>query len=137
MQSFQLKSDPYLEDRRSDLIHTAAVHLDKANLIKYDKRSGNFQVTELGRIASHYYCTVESMITYNQQLKATLSEIELFRVFSMSSEFKLIIVREEEKLELQKLAERVPIPVKESVEEPTAKVKLKKSSCFIFLCKLM
>lgn len=52
------------------------------------------QVTELGRIASHYYCTYESMATYNQLLKPTLSEIELFRVFSLSSEFKYIAVRE-------------------------------------------
>lgn len=52
------------------------------------------QVTELGRIASHYYCTYESMATYNQLLKPTLSEIELFRVFSLSSEFKYISVRE-------------------------------------------
>lgn len=31
-------------------------------------------------------------------------------------------VRQEEKLELAKLLERVPIPVKESVEEPAAKI---------------
>ena len=31
-------------------------------------------------------------------------------------------VREEEKLELQRLVDRVPIPIKESIEEPTAKV---------------
>lgn len=31
-------------------------------------------------------------------------------------------MREEEKLELQKLLERVPIPVKESIEEPSAKI---------------
>ncbi|XP_009865162.1 PREDICTED: U5 small nuclear ribonucleoprotein 200 kDa helicase-like, partial [Apaloderma vittatum] len=55
-------------------------------------------------------------------LKPTLSEIELFRVFSLSSEFRNITVREEEKLELQKLLERVPIPVKESIEEPSAKI---------------
>jgi len=34
----------------------------------------------------------------------------------------LIQVRQEEKLELAKLLERVPIPVKESVEEPAAKI---------------
>ena len=34
------------------------------------------------------------MATYNQLLKQTLSEIELFRVFSLSSEFKHISVRE-------------------------------------------
>jgi pre-mRNA-splicing helicase BRR2 len=33
-----------------------------------------------------------------------------------------MIVREEEKLELAKLVERVPIPVKESLDEPTAKI---------------
>ncbi|CAJ0923062.1 unnamed protein product [Ranitomeya imitator] len=117
-----VKSDPLLEQRRLDLIHTAALMLDKNNLAKYDKKTGNFQVTELGRIASHYYITNDSVQTYNQLLKPTLSEIELFRVFSLSSEFKNITVREEEKLELQKLLERVPIPVKESIEEPSAKI---------------
>uniref|UniRef100_A0A673GML6 BRR2 homolog n=1 Tax=Sinocyclocheilus rhinocerous TaxID=307959 RepID=A0A673GML6_9TELE len=114
--------DPLLERRRMDLVHTAATVLEKNNLVKYDKRSGNFQVTDLGRIASHFYITHESIMTYNQLLKPTLSEIELFRVFSLSSEFRNITVREEEKLELQKLLERVPIPVKESIEEPSAKI---------------
>ncbi|NXA56710.1 U520 helicase, partial [Nothocercus julius] len=134
-----LKGDPLLEQRRLDLVHTAALMLDKNNLVKYDKKTGNFQargdfggqitvfcflsqVTELGRIASHYYITNDTMQTYNQLLKPTLSEIELFRVFSLSSEFRNITVREEEKLELQKLLERVPIPVKESIEEPSAKI---------------
>lgn len=118
----EIEKDPLLEQRRADLIHSAASQLDKNNLVKYDKKSGNFQVTELGRIASHYYCTQETIATYNSLLKPTLSEIELFRVFSLSSEFKYITVREEEKLELNKLLERVPIPVKESIEEPSAKV---------------
>lgn len=82
------------------------------------------QVTELGRIASHYYCTHDTMATYNQLLKPTLSEIELFRVFSLSGEFRHIGVRDEEKLELQKLMERVPIPIKEGIEEPSAKVRI-------------
>ena len=57
-------------------------------------------------------------------MKPNLSEIELFRVFSLSSEFRHITIREEEKLELNKLMERVPIPIKESVEEPTAKINI-------------
>ena len=52
------------------------------------------QVTDLGRIASHFYITHDSIQTYNQLLKPTLSEIELFRVFSLSSEFRNITVRE-------------------------------------------
>ncbi|XGW08745.1 hypothetical protein V3C99_011228 [Haemonchus contortus] len=117
----QAKADPLLEQRRADLIHTACLQLDKGNLVKYDKKSGLIQATELGRIASHYYCTYESMQTYNQLLKPTATEIDLFRIFSLSSEFKNIMVREEEKLELQKLAEHVPIPIKESLDESSAK----------------
>ncbi len=40
----QLDSDPRLLERRLDLAHSAAVVLDKNNLVKYDRRSGNFQV---------------------------------------------------------------------------------------------
>ncbi|XP_075249167.1 U5 small nuclear ribonucleoprotein 200 kDa helicase-like [Convolutriloba macropyga] len=116
--------DQILEQRRIDLVHSACVLLDKHNLIKYDRRSGNIFVTELGRISSHYYCCYQTMATFNQLLKPMLSEIELFRVFASSSEFKHIIVRDEEKLELNKLMERVPIPIKESVEEPSAKVNI-------------
>lgn len=117
-----LQEDPLLEVHRTNLVYTAATILDKCNMIKFDRKGGNIQGTELGRIASHYYCTNETMAVYNQFLKPTLSEIELFRVFSLSGEFKNITIREEEKLELQKLMERVPIPVKESIEEPSAKV---------------
>lgn len=120
----RVKDDSLLEGYRADLVHTAALHLDRSGLVKYDRKTGHFQVTELGRIASHYYCTHETMMTYNQLLKPTLSEIELFRVFSLSGEFRNITVREEEKLELQKLMERVPIPIKESIEEPSAKVNI-------------
>ncbi|UJR08870.1 hypothetical protein I4U23_013125 [Adineta vaga] len=114
--------DKYLLQRRLDLIHSAAIQLDKAHLIRYDRKTGNFQATEHGRIASHYYCTHETIAMYNQLLKPTLSEIDLFRIFSLSSEFRHITVREEEKIELQKLLERVPIPVKESIDEPSAKI---------------
>ncbi|KAL2915246.1 Pre-mRNA-splicing helicase BRR2 [Polyrhizophydium stewartii] len=116
------ENDPYLVQKRIDIVHAAAIILDKCNLVKYDKKTGRFQSTELGRIASYYYIGHHSMATYNQHLKPTMSLIDLFRVFALSSEFKLIPVREEEKLELAKLVERVPIPVKESIEEPTAKI---------------
>ena len=119
-----IKDDPKLATHRANLIHSAAVILEKSGLLKYDRKSGNFHPTETARIASHFYCTHQSMSTYNQLLKPNLSEIELFRVFSLSSEFRHITIREEEKLELNKLLERVPIPIKESVEEPTAKINI-------------
>ncbi|KAI0302834.1 Sec63-domain-containing protein [Multifurca ochricompacta] len=116
------EDDPGLLQKRADIIHSAAALLEKCNLIKYERASGRFQSTELGRIASHYYVTYNSMSVYNQHLRPNMSQLELFRVFALSNEFKLIPVRQEEKLELGKLLERVPIPVKESVEEPAAKI---------------
>lgn len=41
----EIETDKWLEQRRKDLIHTAATVLDKHNLIKYDRRSGNFMVS--------------------------------------------------------------------------------------------
>ena len=118
----EIKSDPVLEQRRLDLIHTAADLLDKNHLIKYDKKGGSFQVTDLGRVASHYYLTFQSVTVFNEYLNPTMSDIELFRVFSLASEFKHMNVREEEKMELAKLLDKVPIPIKESMEEASAKV---------------
>ncbi|CAF4395521.1 unnamed protein product [Adineta steineri] len=98
-----LQIDNTLLQRRLDLIHSAAIQLDKNHLIHYDRKTGNFQMTEHGRIASYYYCTHETISMYNKLLKPTLNEIELFRIFSLSSEFRHITVREEEKLELKKI----------------------------------
>ncbi|KAL2892261.1 DExH-box ATP-dependent RNA helicase DExH12 [Bienertia sinuspersici] len=117
-----LDKDLTLEERRADLIHSAAIILDKNNLIKYDRKSGYFQVTDLGRIASYYYITHGTISTYNEHLKPTMGDIELCRLFSLSEEFKYVTVRQDEKVELAKLLDRVPIPIKESSEEPSAKI---------------
>ncbi|TWU78025.1 DEIH-box ATPase [Metarhizium rileyi] len=93
----EYEDDDTLEQKRVDLIHSAALMLKKSNLVKYDEKSGKLQSTELGRIASHYYIT-------------------------STAEFKYIPVRQDEKLELAKLMGRVPVPVKESIEEPHAKI---------------
>ncbi|KAH8657646.1 Sec63 Brl domain-containing protein [Tricladium varicosporioides] len=116
------EEDKALEQKRVDLIHSAAVVLEKSNLVKYDKKTGRLQSTELGRIASHYYITHSSMLTYNHHIQPSITPIELFRIFALSDEFKYIPVRQDEKLELAKLLGRVPIPIKESIEEPHAKI---------------
>ncbi|KAI4199430.1 MAG: hypothetical protein LQ346_002568 [Caloplaca aetnensis] len=118
----EYENDDALEQKRVDLVHSAATALEKSSLVKYDKKSGKLQATELGRIASHYYITHTSMLTYNHHIQPMITPIELFRVFALSDEFKYIPVRQDEKLELAKLLGRVPIPVKESIEEPHAKI---------------
>ncbi|KIW33062.1 uncharacterized protein PV07_04561 [Cladophialophora immunda] len=114
--------DEALEQKRVDLIHSAAIVLEKAGLVKYEKKTGKLQATDLGRIASHYYITHNSMLTYNHHLQPSIGTIELFRIFALSDEFKYIPVRQDEKLELAKLLGRVPIPVKEGMDEPQAKI---------------
>lgn len=64
-----------------DLVHTAAAQLDKHNLIKYDRRTGNFQATDLGRIASYYYITFNTLASFNEHLRPTMGDIELLRLF--------------------------------------------------------
>jgi len=118
----ELARDPTLMQTRLNLAHTAATILEKSALIKYDRKSGIMQGTTLGRVASHYYVSHESMRVFTEYLKPSMSDIEVFRLFSLSGEFKNIIVRDEEKLELAKLVTRVPIPIKEGVDEPAAKV---------------
>ncbi|KAG6378229.1 hypothetical protein JVT61DRAFT_13929 [Boletus reticuloceps] len=133
------EDDDSLVHKCTDVVHSAAALLEKCHLIKYECSSGQFQSTELGRITSHYYVTHNSVATYNQHLRLIMSTLELFRVFALSNEFKLLPVsipqnscqidlqeylkvRQEEKLELAKLLERVPTPVKESIDEPAAKI---------------
>ena len=118
----EYEEDDALEQKRVDLIHSAATVLEKSSLVKYDKKSGKLQATELGRIASHYYITHTSMLTYNHHIQPMITPIEMFRVFALSDEFKYIPVRQDEKLELAKLLGRVPVPVKETIEEPHCKI---------------
>ena len=118
----EYEADESLEQMRVDLIHSAAVVLEKAGLVRYDQKVGKLQATEMGRIASHYYITHNSMLTYNQYLQPQIGTIELFRIFAESDEFKYIPVRKEENQELERLLGRVPIPVKESKNEPQAKI---------------
>ncbi|KAG7347010.1 DEAD/DEAH box helicase domain protein [Nitzschia inconspicua] len=117
-------NDPTLKQRRLDLAHTAATILERNHLIRYDRKSGAIQATPLGRVASQFYISHSSMAVYSRHMRPNMSDIELLRLFSLSGEFNHITVREEEKLELAKLAGKVPIPVKESPNEPSAKINI-------------
>jgi pre-mRNA-splicing helicase BRR2 len=115
-------TDPTLTQVRVDLVHAALSLLHRHNLIKYEKRSGQITVTPIGQVASQYYIKHPSIMTYNETLRPTMGDIELLRLFSMSNEFKNIPVRADEKAELAKLLEKVPIPVEGTADESTAKV---------------
>ena len=54
----------------------------------YDRRTGNLQATDLGRIASHYYVTHTTLSAFSDHLKPTMTDIELLRLFALADEFK-------------------------------------------------
>lgn len=54
----------------------------------YDRRTGNLQATDLGRIASHYYVTHTTLAAFSDHLKPTMTDIELLRLFALADEFK-------------------------------------------------
>lgn len=118
----EVEEDRTLKNRCYSLIHSAAMLLAKHGMIRYDRKSGNFQVTDFGRIASHYYIPYQSMSIYNEHLRVNTTDMELLRIFSLSTEFKLLNVRADEKSEIEALLDRVPIPIKEGHTEPTAKI---------------
>ena len=93
-------SDPTLIARRNELVHSAAMLLSKSHLIKYDKATGSLHSTALGKISSHYYIKHQSMQVYSENLKPHMSQIDIFRLFSLSKEFQFVPIRENEKLEL-------------------------------------
>lgn len=115
-------NDKSLVWKRTDLIHSALTILDQSKLVDYNPITGDIKSTELGKIASHYYISYSSMNMYNTKLKPWFTEIDILKLFAMSGEFKFIPVRQEEKLEISKLLEKCPYPIKESPNEPLAKV---------------
>jgi len=118
----EAERDPRLLERRLDLAHSAALALDRARLARYDRRTGSLASTDLGRVASRYYVTHGTIASFHEGLRPHMGEIELLRLFAAADEFRHFVVREEEKHELARLIDRVPVPVKESLDDPAAKV---------------
>ncbi len=117
-------NDNLLENWRISLIHASANLLHKNNLIKYNTENGEFTSTQLGKVSSYYYIKYPSIGIYNQYLNVNMSEIDILRLFSLSNEFKLIQIREEEKREIEKLISKVPIPVPGGSEEQNSKINI-------------
>ncbi|QOU20005.1 hypothetical protein BRETT_004653 [Brettanomyces bruxellensis] len=111
-----------LQRRRRDLAYSALVILARNGLVKYDYENDIVISTDLGRVASYFYISYQSIKEYDRKLNPYMSEIELFQVFSASEEFKYLHVRDEEKDELKKLMDNAPIPINESPEDSLAKV---------------
>lgn len=106
-------ADPSLMSKQRSLVTDAARDLDKAKMMRFDEKSGNFYCTELGRIASHFYIQYSSVETYNEMLRRHMNDTEVINMLAHSSEFENIMVREEEQQELENLTRTsCPLEVK-------------------------
>ncbi|WOL01441.1 DExH-box ATP-dependent RNA helicase DExH14 [Canna indica] len=115
--------DPSLVSKQRSLIIDAARALDKAKMMRFDEKSGNFYCTELGRIASHFYLQYSSVETYNEMLKRHMNDSEVINMVAHSSEFENIVVREEEQDELENLSKMLcPLELKGGTTDKHGKI---------------
>mmetsp|Transcript_15719 Transcript_15719/g.29656 ORF Transcript_15719/g.29656 Transcript_15719/m.29656 type:complete len:2127 (-) Transcript_15719:145-6525(-) len=114
------ESDPLLRKRSLELVKDAAKLLDNYKMIRYDPESGNLAVTDLGRVASHFYIQSESIARFNELLEHRISpsDTDLMDVICHASEFENVRIRPEEMDEIDKMLKNTcPLGVKTPVEE--------------------
>uniref|UniRef100_A0A5F9D635 Activating signal cointegrator 1 complex subunit 3 n=1 Tax=Oryctolagus cuniculus TaxID=9986 RepID=A0A5F9D635_RABIT len=95
--------DPTLRKHREQLVIEVGRKLDKAQMIRFEERTGYFSSTDLGRTASHYYIKYSTIETFNELFDAHKTEGDIFAIVSKAEEFDQIKVREEEIEELDAL----------------------------------
>ncbi|KAG6832920.1 hypothetical protein H0H92_004804 [Tricholoma furcatifolium] len=116
--------DPQLGNKREVLAIAAAQKLADARMITFDRATGAFTITDLGRIAAKYYIRHSSVEIFNKEFRQKMSEADVLGMLSMSTEFEQIQVRESEQQELESLADRIPCDVKHGPDTSQGKVNI-------------
>eukprot|EP01104_Vermistella_antarctica_P009338 TRINITY_DN238_c1_g1_i2.p1 TRINITY_DN238_c1_g1~~TRINITY_DN238_c1_g1_i2.p1 ORF type:complete len:2228 (-),score=554.58 TRINITY_DN238_c1_g1_i2:294-5987(-) len=120
--------DPTLISHRREQLSLAAKELDECRMIRFDESSGQFFITELGRVASHYYIRHDTIRQFNVRLKnSTLTDSELLNVISEAEEFENVRLRDDEMDELERMSKDkkvCPYPVKLGPENLAGKVNI-------------
>ncbi|KAL7722393.1 Activating signal cointegrator 1 complex subunit 3 [Entamoeba marina] len=99
-------------DEVYSLVKGTLNQLENIEMTYVNNETGTFTPTLLGRIASHYYVTTESMYTFSEKLNGDMKMPQLLNLICSSNELKqLQRVREEEKHELGVLARSVRLPL--------------------------
>lgn len=100
-----VQDDPSLERKRREIITCAAINLDKARMVRYNQRTGDLNVTDLGRTASHYYIKYDTVEVFNEMLRPVMTEAEVLAMMSHAQEFQQLKVRDDELIELDELTQ--------------------------------
>ncbi|XP_061729195.1 activating signal cointegrator 1 complex subunit 3 isoform X1 [Cydia pomonella] len=101
-----VQEEPMLETKRRQLITAAAMTLDKTHMIRYNERTGDLNITDLGRTASHYYITCETMEVFNSMVRKSMTQGYVLEMLTRCSDFQQLKVRKEELTELWNLKDQ-------------------------------
>jgi antiviral helicase SLH1 len=82
-----LADDPYLGQRRRELVIAAAKKLHALQMIIYDSRTGGFMSKDLGRIASNFYIMHTSIEMINRLMTESMEVHQFLHMLSECSEF--------------------------------------------------
>ncbi|KAJ8709095.1 hypothetical protein PYW07_008921 [Mythimna separata] len=83
-----VQEEPMLETKRRELITAAAMQLDNTHMIRYNERTGQLNVTDLGRTASHYYITCETMEVFNTMVRKSMTQGYVLEMLTRCSDFQ-------------------------------------------------
>lgn len=119
-----LYEDPQLSMERLNLVTNAANILDRCLMVRYNEKSGNLGVTDLGRVASHYYIKYSTIEAFNTMLTAHLTDSEALHVLCSSAEFDQLKMRPEEMNEIESLSKQASVHVKASPDDTAGKVSI-------------
>ncbi|KAM0787951.1 hypothetical protein ACM66B_006155 [Microbotryomycetes sp. NB124-2] len=115
--------DPLLGSKRMALMNNSVKRLLETQMVKYDADLGTLEPTDLGRIAAKYYIKNGSIEVFNAQMRPSMSEADVLKLISASTEFAQILVRDTELQELKDLMETVaPCQVQDGTKTTAGKV---------------
>lgn len=99
----EIRDDPQLVQRRRTLAVDAARVLQQSQMIIFNESTEELRAKDVGRIASQYYVLQTSIEIFNTMMRPLASEIDVFKMISMSGEFDNIQARDSESKELIRL----------------------------------
>lgn len=89
----EVRDDPLLESKRTEIAKDAARKLDKAKMIRFDERTGYLFPTDLGRTASQFYIKYDTVEIFNEFLKPVMNEADILAMLCKATEFEQLKVK--------------------------------------------
>lgn len=92
-------------------------NLNKFKLIRFVRSNSSVHSTELGRIASKYYMSHQSIAAFYEKLTDNMYDYDLLLLFSKTEEFSNMRITQEEKQELETLKSKFDIFKSQTYDE--------------------